>query len=301
MSDQSAAGDADPAEAFAALSDDTRVEVLRALWDADGRELSFSELRDAVGMHDSGQFNYHLGKLTERFVSKTEDGYRLTVAGADVVGSVLAGAYRRSESVGPIPLDDPCPACGGSRAFEYEDESANVVCEDCDVGIFLAVPPGVFAGHDPEEFPAVADRYLRTKTRKAANGFCPYCEGRVRPRLASDIATADPNADVPDYAEGFPTARYECDRCDEEYAIDLGTALLDEPSVVAFYHDRGIDVRKPPLSRFVADRDRTRVLERKPLLASVTYEAGDDHLTLTVDSSLEVVGVDRPGKESDPD
>ena len=44
---------ADPEEAFAALSDGTRVEILRVLWDADD-PLPFSELREAVGVWDLG-------------------------------------------------------------------------------------------------------------------------------------------------------------------------------------------------------------------------------------------------------
>lgn len=71
-----------PADAFAALSDSNRVAILEALWEADGHEASFSDLRSAVGMRDSGQFNYHLGKLTDQFVRQTDDGtYALSVDG----------------------------------------------------------------------------------------------------------------------------------------------------------------------------------------------------------------------------
>ena len=37
---------------------------------------TFSELREAVGMRDSGQFNYHLDKLLGTFVRVTEEGLR---------------------------------------------------------------------------------------------------------------------------------------------------------------------------------------------------------------------------------
>ncbi|MFT4933083.1 MAG: DNA-binding transcriptional ArsR family regulator, partial [Natronomonas sp.] len=62
-------------EVFAVLADDTRVAILQALWETEDYEASFSELRDAVGMRDSGQFNYHLDKLVGPFVAKAEDGY----------------------------------------------------------------------------------------------------------------------------------------------------------------------------------------------------------------------------------
>jgi hypothetical protein len=60
----------DPERAFRLLSDETRVGILRGLWEASNDAVSFSELRERVGTPDSGQFNYHLGKLREHFVSK---------------------------------------------------------------------------------------------------------------------------------------------------------------------------------------------------------------------------------------
>lgn len=293
MSDAHIVESADPSEAFAAPSDDTRVQILQALWEADNHELSFSELREAVGVRDSGQFNYHLGKLTEKFAVKGDDGYELTVAGANVVGALLAGAYTKEGNVETMPLDDPCPFCGGDRTFSYEDETVRFDCEGCEAGIYYGIAPGVFAEYDAEAFPVVADRYLRAEIAEVRNGFCPHCEGRVQPRVATAVATSDPSADPPERFRDLPTARYDCKRCGEEFAIDLGTALLDEPLVVAFYHDHGVDVREPPLTRFVADKDRTDILERHPIRANVSYVAGGARLTLTVDSSLDVVGVER--------
>jgi DNA-binding transcriptional ArsR family regulator len=65
-------------DAFAALGDETRVDVLRALVDArrenpDDPEVSFSELQARVGVEDSGRFDDHLGKLRGRYV-ESEDG-----------------------------------------------------------------------------------------------------------------------------------------------------------------------------------------------------------------------------------
>jgi hypothetical protein len=88
----------DPESAFAALADDLRIEILRALWCADDHEATFSELRAAVGNPDSGQFNYHLGQLTEQFVTKTHEGYRLTLA-ADGT-EALPSPERRTRPLG---------------------------------------------------------------------------------------------------------------------------------------------------------------------------------------------------------
>jgi DNA-binding transcriptional ArsR family regulator len=52
-----------PDEAFAALGDPTRIAILRALFEDPHEPTAFSDLRRAVGVRDSGQFNYHLGEL----------------------------------------------------------------------------------------------------------------------------------------------------------------------------------------------------------------------------------------------
>ncbi|MFC6731394.1 DUF7351 domain-containing protein [Haladaptatus sp. GCM10025893] len=134
--------DTRPDEAFALLGNETRVAILRELADASDTPLSFSALRERVGMRDSGQFNYHLGKLTGIFIDKVDAGYRLRYAGAHVMGAILAGAYEQAGTVGPFSLDDPCPVCGGTLEFSYEDERALVVCADCDrTTLQSSVPP----------------------------------------------------------------------------------------------------------------------------------------------------------------
>jgi len=70
--------DVPPEDAFSLVANETRMDVLKALWEADGPR-SFSALRERVGVRDSGQFNYHLGKLVGHFVRKTADGYRLSL------------------------------------------------------------------------------------------------------------------------------------------------------------------------------------------------------------------------------
>ena len=302
MSDSPIAGTIDPDDAFGALADATRVAILQALWDAEGHEATFSTLRDAVGVDDSGRFNYHLDRLTDRFVVRTDDGYRLTLAGRNVHGALLAGAYTQEGSVDPIPLPEPCPACGGDRTFRYDGEQVEIVCADCDVRSHFSVPPGVFEGYEVGAWPAVADRYVRTIIAEVDNGFCPFCEGRIRTRVAPRLGKMDadpgadpaPDADLPERHRGVPSIRYECERCGEEVVVDLGSGLSTHPAVVAFFHDQGIDLRDVPLARLSATgHDRARVRKRDPLRASVRYAAGGETLTLVVDADCTVRSVDR--------
>ncbi len=281
-----------PAEAFGALADPMRVDILRALWDAEDNEATFTELRDEVGVSDSGRFNYHLRQLTDRFVAKTEDGYRLTVAGSSVVGSLLAGAYTRVGTVGPLPVAEPCGFCGGQRHFTYDDERARIECEDCDVGTHFRVPPGVFAEYDEAEFPDVTERYVRSNFQQADDGFCPYCEGRVDPRLET---ADDPGAEEPDF-EAIPTAEYRCRRCGETFTTDLGAGLMHRAPVVAFFYDHAIDVTEAPLSVVRATDPGDAVVEdRDPLRARVRYRADGETLTLHVDETLSVIDTERAG------
>lgn len=294
MSDGQIVEAVDPESAFTALADGLRIEILRALWRADGHEATFSALREAVGNPDSGQFNYHLGQLTDRFVTKTDEGYRLTLAGSRVHGALLAGAYTKAGTLDPVPVDEPCPACGGDRTFRYDGENASFNCTDCRVSSFLPVSPGVFAGYDTEEWPRVAEKYFRGHLYRAANGFCPFCEGRMSVTVADRVQTDGPSADPPSEYSDTPMVQYGCERCGEEITADVNSALIHRPSVVAFYHDNGVNVRAAPLSRFqTIDSDAVRIRGRDPLRIAVTYGAGTETLTLVVDRELRVRERDR--------
>jgi DNA-binding transcriptional ArsR family regulator len=68
----------DPADAFAALGDPLRIDIVRALA-AQRREspaadgLGFAALRKQVDVRDSGRFRYHLEQLQEIFVEQRDD------------------------------------------------------------------------------------------------------------------------------------------------------------------------------------------------------------------------------------
>lgn len=74
---------------FDLLSDGTRRRILVELYQSSEPSLRFSELTRRVGVHDTGRFNYHLGRLRGSLVRKNEDGYRLTARGLEVAEAVL--------------------------------------------------------------------------------------------------------------------------------------------------------------------------------------------------------------------
>lgn len=275
-----------PATAFAALSDPTRVAILQALWDEMEEEPTFSELRSAVGVRDSGQFNYHLGELRGTFVTKTDEGYRLSLAGLHVVGSLYAGAFDDDVRHENLPMDEPCPRCGGATKFSYDGEGLQVDCESCEdlTLLRLPAPPGVIEPYDEDEVPAAALRYGRRILGQVRAGFCPLCEGPIAESLTSE--------EHPAYGE-IPRADYNCERCDQSIQGDLWTAVLDHPEVVTFYHDNGVDVREESLLRITATEEDVEVVDAEPFRARVAHETGGEELVVTVDADLTVVDTER--------
>jgi DNA-binding transcriptional ArsR family regulator len=142
------------ADAFGLLADPVRVEILDALWHSEETPVPYSDVRDAVGLRDSGRFNYHLSKLTDHFVEKTEDGYRLRPTGLLVVNAIYAGSYVDAPSREGIDVDGTCPTCGTPLVGEYDAGMFRVSCLDCDDQLFtLSFSPRGVARRDDEAKP----------------------------------------------------------------------------------------------------------------------------------------------------
>lgn len=296
--------DAEPDEVFSVLSDDTRIAILQTLWESEDLPLSFSALRHAVGVRDSGQFNYHLKELCGRFVRKTEDGYVLSQAGQQINGAIDAGSYTVDGAIDPITLDSGCQGCGESRRLRYEDETVIIECEGCDVGYRFGVPPAAFADHDTHTIPAVAGRYLRTTIDHLNNGFCPFCEHGVEPRIRA-VTDIEPVRDheTEDIPDGFaddldsvPLFQFDCQHCTASPTIGLHLALLEHPVVTEFYYEHGVNVREEPIWAFTdLDPRRETIETQDPFRASVTYTEAGDTLTVVVDETGTVQSVERSG------
>lgn len=90
------------------LSDETRLAVLLALWEASGIDgptetMSFLELSDRVAIRDTGTFIYHLNELSDHFVEKlTTDTYSGTPASSSFALSPLE---LDSNNLYPRPLN----------------------------------------------------------------------------------------------------------------------------------------------------------------------------------------------------
>lgn len=70
-------GETGPSEGFELLSHPTQMGIVRALFEAHresvtDRELGFSDLRERVAVEDSGNFSYHLDRITGMYVAGGE-------------------------------------------------------------------------------------------------------------------------------------------------------------------------------------------------------------------------------------
>lgn len=232
-------------------------------------------------MRDSGQFNYHLGKLVGPFIDRDEDGYRPRYTTLLVMGAVLAGTYTEHGSADPVAAETPCPICGGVVEATYEDERAEVACTDCgEVFCSSAIPPGALEGYEPASYPEVFSRWTSRLMGEMQSGFCLACQGRVDVRVRPD--------------ENEVAVRYECRRCPELAVTSLGAALLDHPAMASFHWEHGVDVRE--IHSWELDwlhGDDVALTSEDPLRVECTATLDGESLTLIVDESLNLVEATR--------
>ncbi|WP_435364056.1 winged helix-turn-helix domain-containing protein [Haloarchaeobius sp. DYHT-AS-18] len=281
-----------PDEAFALVSHETRFRILEALNEAD-EPLPFARLRERVGTRDTGQFNYHLGKLTDRFVRKVEDGdgrYQLTPAGTRVVGGVLSGGLTKTMDAEPVPVDGECLFCGEPMQLAFEVDRIRIDCPDCGEQFTnIEVPAGVMDGRSRGEAPAVVDRWLKRHIHISEFGFCATCDGPLSRQV---LARTDPDAPewLVDSDDWAVAVRNECGRCGKRTHSDLGAGLLAHPAIVSFLHDHDIDVRERPLWDYDWLAVKTASIEQEdPLRVELSFTLDDERLVLLLDRELTVV------------
>lgn len=270
-----------PAEAFEVLGDDVRLAILRSLQD-ERRLVTFSELRERVGVDDSGRFNYHLDRLWGHFIRRTDDGYELRFHGKRVVETVLSGTFTDTATVGPFPVEGSCYACDGDLEGRYDDERVTIRCTDCDERILsIDNPPSALQGRDTAELMAAYSRWSRARVSLAADGVCPACGGRT------DRSVYEPGDDLP--FEVLPS--FECAVCSHRAATSFAALALRSRVVEGFYADHGIDVDTHPYWDIdpCVTGEYTTVDLRDPVDVEVAFPAGTEVLRVRLDDDLAVV------------
>lgn len=268
--------------AFEVLSEGVRVDILRELT-ARLKErptepaVGFADLRRQVGMRDSGNFSYHLQKLTGQFVLQTDEGYRIGPAGLQVVAALISGVYGAGVELGPVELDDDCPACGERLTATYEEGLLLVECPNGHP-FKNAVPPGAVDDRSLAEVVTLLTHKTRHDMEFVLDHTCPFCYAQVE-------WTADVDTDAP-----MPETDAQCDRCGVRFEVPVVVALTTHPTVAAFYHDHGVGVRNVPLWTR-AFFDAVDVTRGDETALQATVELEGDRLEATLDDSLNVLAV----------
>lgn len=236
-----------PEEAFKILGNETRVLILRTLWEADGEPVGFSALYRRTGVEDSGQFNYHLDRLVDHFVTTTSNGYELTTAGAHVVRSVVAGTATERPTIDPVTVNEECPVCGSTVRVRYEHGTLSITCAGCEgfwpdrdhpegtLGTF-SFPPAALRDRAPRDVLRAGALYLVEHGDMAMKGVCPTCAGRVERtlKLCSDHDTSDGACETC----GNPFVgilRLSCSTCRSTIRAPSFTMLYHHPTVESMY------------------------------------------------------------------
>lgn len=280
--------DSSSADAFSALSDPVRVDILRALAD-DWREAQqpaptgFADLRRRVGVRDSGRFRYHLKKLRGQFVQKVEGGYQLTHAGLEVVSAILVGTYTERTSMGPGELDSDCFICGESAVATYEDSVCFVTCENDHALFQWSVPPNAAEDASLSEIVGLGELLAYQAIELSLAGTCPNCYGPIETEVI--LREEDPR----------PGFRAECDTCGGQVVGPVGFCLLVDPQVEAFCQRHGQTIRERHVWElpFVQDGSTTSVLDSDPVRVEIDVELDGETLTVTVDDSGHVVATEK--------
>ncbi|SDJ34645.1 Helix-turn-helix domain-containing protein [Halovenus aranensis] len=234
-----------PEAAFELAAHETRIAVLQTLQAANGGPLSFGEIRERVGVDDPGQCHYHVDKLCDRFVRKTDRGYTLTPAGWQLMGALLSGSVTSSIPEEAVDAGGACSECGGGLSAYFRKSGVTIACTACkSVQTDPDIPPAMFEDWPLEDLPEVVGRHTRRMELDAAHGFCPNCRGRVSRGV---VTPADEAA--PDWFDGQETDAIvltDCQRCGRWWHAVPSIAALAEPAVIALHHDHGIDLRERP-------------------------------------------------------
>jgi DNA-binding transcriptional ArsR family regulator len=275
--------------AFAALGDEVRVEILEAVVEARAETprdpgVSFSELRERVGVADSGRFNYHLGKLRGRFLAEADGEYELTYAGREVVGAILAGTPDPDLELAPEPLADDCPLCDAAMTAWYDNGDVVVECENEHTPLQTTVPPAAASGRSVPELLEVAARVTFGKMEHLTADVCFECFGHLDRRV-------EPFGDEIDLEYAFKTV---CERCGMMTTSALAATILRHPAFVALCHEHGIAVRDclPWQIPGFVDGDTERVSE-DPDRYRVRVEIEGDEMTFRLDDSGRVLETER--------
>jgi DNA-binding transcriptional ArsR family regulator len=308
-SEQIRADDSTRNEAFQLLSDETRLDILRALWEAqdptDASPIRFADLRDSVGADDPGRLNYHLNKLTTHFIRRTEDGYELRESGRRILRVLLSGTAIDDPEIEPVAVDMSCWYCGGQPEWSYRNGWRSLECTSCDARCVESFPPGVISKNEfppsglldrtPDEIND-ADRIWSAHRRASVmDEVCPECAGSMPVRSISICDDHQPDWDSYQFCEAcgsifWMLVSHVCEVC--RYSWRLPTLFYPsrQPAVISFYYEHGIEFDLATYEQRAHLLEyREAVLSEDPVRIRITIPLEGAELHVTFDERMAVL------------
>lgn len=269
-------------DVFELLSHPDRLSILRTLVDVSrsrgDQSLRFTDLKDRSAIDDNGRFNYHLGRLVDVLVTRTDDEYRLSDFGHRVLAPMVARSY--NDSTRPDKIESPgrCYRCGRHLVVVAEDNVLRVVCDEGHVTNHgLLGYPNVMDAPPEDALEALSLLNLQG-IELAVHGVCPTCHGQVEGSVSkSDSADA--------YLFKAP-----CRNCGNQFTMSVGGRILVDRDTADFLHRHGRDPRRTPTWAFQFARLRAeRLVSEDPLRVAVDITEGSERLTTIVGRNGAVV------------
>lgn len=297
-----------PDDAFAVLGNATRMNILQTLADADG-PMAFSELQKRSDVSDSGQFNYHLGKLEGHFIAATDGGYQLRQPGRWVVGAVLSGAVTADPTIDRTPVDFDCLLCDAPMELAYIGGRVELYCTEC-AGVYggqtetlgvvherghgfvgaMGLPSAGVQGRSPDELLNAASVWAHLNLLAAANGVCPLCSATLdsQPVVCADHDTSSGLCPDCDRRHLVQVTR-RCTNCLYRSVGPFVSHLFGNLELRLFIGEHGID---PIVDGLDWGWEYEEAVSRAdPFEARFTFTVDGDSITLTVDEQLEVIDI----------
>lgn len=309
-----------PDEAFSVLGNETRMELLQILAEADD-PLSFSELYDRGSATDSGNFTYHLDKLVGHFVEDTDEGYDLRRAGERIIEAVVSGAVTETPVIDPTQTEWPCSQCGGRTVVSYRQERVAVSCPDCP-GLYgeastddpvpdeqleqgylgaASLPPAGIQGRNAEEVFRAALGWDFLERIAMSNDICPRCSAVVD-RTLTVCENHDPSDGLCERCHNKYQAMFSatCPNCPFEMEGLVLTAVHGYPEVLNFVTAHGFNPVVPTKHQWqtMADAQEVEVLSTDPVEVRITYSLEGHTLSLTVDEDLTIIDITEDDRAS---
>lgn len=279
-----------PADAFAPLGNDIRVEILQTLADEARpgyaqQGVQFSDIQDSVSIDDGGQLNYHLDKLRGHFVQRTESGYRLRYAGWEALRVIQAGTYHE-QAQRKFDAPGTCYACSEpSLRAQTRGEWLEIQCGDCEtLHTAHPLPPWLLRDGEPSEIIRALDGDVRHRASLLSDRLCPECLSDVTVTIRDDVPSAWDIDVIP---------QFRCPHCRYWFHPPFGLLALDNHAVVDFSERHGIDPTERPywdLSPCV-DPTHLTIIDREPWRIDLQVTREGETLCVTFDDVADIDGI----------